>query len=113
MDKSEFYIFQEDLIRIRPYEKAMSISEIVGDLNNRFASENMKKLRIEIVVNYLIKKNFLYLDENNKKKPTQKGSILGISIKENINSNNEKYTCIIYNEKAQQFILDHLYEMIL
>lgn len=109
MDKKDFYIYQEDLIHYKPYEYDVSISEMVCELNKRFVSSDMKKLRLEQIIDFLIERDILS-QEDNKKMPTSKGNLLGVSIKEKINSKSEKYNCIVYDKAAQQYILDHLYE---
>ncbi|WP_313071174.1 hypothetical protein [Lacrimispora sp.] len=112
MFKKDFYIYQEDLIRYKPYKDDVSISEMVCELNKQFVSSNMKKLRVERVIDFLIVKGILSLEEDNIKVPTSKGKLIGLSIKEKINSNNEKYSYIAYDKAAQQYLLDHLYDVL-
>ena len=40
-------------------QKNVTISQLVGDLNKNFCKENMKKLRSEIITNYLNAKGYL------------------------------------------------------
>lgn len=57
MKKREFYIYQEDLVRYRTKRNCVTISQLVGDLNENYCVENMLKLRTETITNYLKKKD--------------------------------------------------------
>ena len=52
------------------------------------------------------------IDKNNKKYPTPKGRILGITVGSNTDEKGNKYVVNLYNKKAQQYILDNLYNII-
>lgn len=110
--KEKFYIFQEDLISLEPLEKLVCISEIVMRLNELFCAENMKKLRTEIITDYLQKNKYLEVNDNQRKIPTKRGNILGIVTEERKNSKGDMYEINLYNIKAQQYIFDHLYDML-
>ena len=45
MNKRNFYIYQEDLIRYEVSQKPLAISQLVEDLNKKYGQENMRKLR--------------------------------------------------------------------
>lgn len=112
MDKKKFYIYQEDLIQYEIQSPKVTISQLVGELNKRYCTENMRKLRTETITNYLQEKGYLSMDGDNKKRPTQKGEMLGIdTISISCNCGNEK-RINIYDEKAQRYILDNFYDII-
>ena len=49
---------------------------------------------------------------NMKKRPTLKGKLLGIEVREIIDENGQVYEVNLYNNRAQMYILDNLYEML-
>ena len=80
MNKRNFYIYQEDLIRYEVSQKPLAISQLVEDLNKKYGQENMRKLRTDIITNYLNVMGYLVVDNKNRKRPTQKGRLLGIEV---------------------------------
>lgn len=112
MNKRKFYIYQEDLIRYEISKDLLTISKLVDDLNQRYCMEDMKKLRTDTIIKYLCIKGYLIIDENNKKKPTLKGNLLGIKEEYITDRLGEKYKVNLYNKRAQKYILDNLYEII-
>ena len=89
MKKISFYIYQEDLIKYETEQEYVTISQLVCDLNQKYC-----------------------VDKNNKKYPTLKGRILGITVGSNTDEKGNKYVVNLYNKKAQQYILDNLYNII-
>jgi len=112
MNKRNFYIYQEDLIRYEVSQKPLTISQLVEDLNKKYGQENMKKLRTDTITNYLNVMGYLVVDNKNRKRPTQKGRLLGIEVGCIIDKEGKKHEVNLYNERAQKYILDNLYEMI-
>ncbi len=112
MKKKEFYIYQEDLIQYQIKRDYITISQMVNELNLKFCQNNMKKLRSEVITDFLVENGFLVLNTNKRKVPTKKGEILGIKYKKYIEKNAVEYEMNMYNKRAQKFILDNLYEII-
>lgn len=112
MNKRDYYIYQEDLVKINPDKKDVSISEIVKRLNS-FCKPGMKKMRTVQITNYMLEKNFLFENEQGSKRPTTKGTILGIRVEERKDEFETIYFVNLYNERAQMYIYDHLYDIIL
>lgn len=111
MGKRKFYIYQEDLIQYKIVNTHINISKMVNNLNLQFREENMKALRSEEITTYLERKGFLFLDDN-RKKPTKKGKLLGIKVEKYYDLKGNEYEMNIYNECAQKYILDNLYDII-
>ena len=105
MSKEQFYIYQEDLIQFSFREEYLSITEMVVRLNEKFCKEGMKKLRTETITNHLQKKGFLFLDSDGRKRPSQKGKLLGIAVKQ---KEGKDYFVNQYNRRAQKYILNQL-----
>lgn len=112
MKKKKFYIYQEDLIQYQINRDYITISQMVNELNLKFCQDNMKKLRSEVITDFLVENGFLVLNTNKRKIPTKKGEILGIKYKKYIDLNGIEYEINMYNKRAQKFILDNLYEII-
>ena len=82
MKKISFYIYQEDLIRYETKQEYVTISQLVSDLNQKYCTANMLRLRTETITEYLkgtvptkaeIKKIISDVISNvNKKMPTYK-----------------------------------------
>ena len=85
MKKISFYIYQEDLIKYETEQEYVTISQLVCDLNQKYCTANMLRLRTETITEYLKEQNYLCVD---------------------------KYVVNLYNKKAQQYILDNLYNII-
>lgn len=113
MCKKKFYIYQEDLIRYEISHVPWTISQLVDDLNQKYGQDDMKKLRTETITNYLCTKGYLTVDDKNRKRPTKKGRLLGITVGHTIGNDGKDYEVNLYNLRAKKYILDNLYEMIL
>ena len=112
MKKKKFYVYQEDLIRYKIDMEKVMISKLVEDLNSKFSQENMQKLRTETITNYLMLNDYLTIIDSDKKRPTLKGKLLGIEVGMITDKRGQEIEVNLYNERAQNYILDNLYEMI-
>lgn len=113
MEKKRFYIYQEDLIRYEIHKgSVVPISQLVEDLNIKYCTEDMKKLRTTVVTDFLQAQGFLFIDEVGRKRPTRKGNILGINVGYMSDDTGKKYQVNLYNERAQKYILDNLYDIL-
>lgn len=92
----------------------ISISVLVGKINGMIDAENMKKLAATAVTNWLLSGGYLRLTESNGRKsrqPTMQGNAVGILTDPRQGQYGE-YNIVLYNERAQRFVLDHLDEII-
>lgn len=71
-----------------------------------------QKLRTEIITNYLMRNGYLTITDSDKKRPTLKGKLLGIEVGMITDKRGQEIEANLYNERAQNYILDNLYEMI-
>lgn len=110
--KMEFYIYQEDLIKYNVCDSNVSITEFVQRLNKTFCIEDMKKLRAEQIIDYLVKEGFLERNADKTKIPSTKGKLMGIGTEERIGKDGEIYKVITYTPKGQLYILDKIYKII-
>lgn len=112
MAKRKFYVYQEDLIRYKIVQETVTISQLVEDLNKKYSQDDMQKLRTETITNYLTNNGYFVVNDNGKKRPTFKGKILGIEVGYITDKGGQEIEVNLYNDRAQKFILDNLYEMI-
>lgn len=89
----------------------LTISEIVKNINELVADENMAKLTTLMVTNWLVSINILVNEMNadgkTVKRPSPQGLSLGIGV-DNRTSINGPYSVVVYNREAQHFIIDNL-----
>ncbi len=89
----------------------IAISEIVKRINNLVTDDNMAKLTIPTITNWLVGINILVneinADGKTVKRPSPRGMSLGIHVEGRI-SINGPYSVVVYNREAQQFIVDNL-----
>jgi len=112
MQKRDFYIYQEDLIKYSVTKENVTISKLVEDLNVKYCENDMRRLRTETITNFLIKQGYLFRDKNARKRPTLKGKILGIEVGYILDEDGNKYLTNLYTMKAQKYIIDNIYDMI-
>lgn len=109
--KSSFGITQEQLAQYPYSERPISVSEIAKKINALVDTEQMKQLSYKQLTGWLLSINVLVEQptENGKmkKRPTESGSQLGISI-ETRNGMNGEYQVVVYDKEAQAFIIDNI-----
>ncbi len=109
--KKDFYISFDDVQKFEVSPTAITISEIAKRINELVNDENMKKIAYKHIADWLVSIEMLSVETNpdgkTTKKPTESGSNLGIST-EIRNSMRGDYTAVVYNAKAQQFIIDNI-----
>ena len=111
MGKKEFYIYKEDLIQYAKQQDLVRISQLVEDLNNKYCTDDMKKMRTTKITNYLLRQGYLYLYEE-RKCPTTKGKMIGIQTGWITDKSGKEIKVNLYNLRAQQYILDNFYNII-
>ena len=103
-----------DLSQFVFLEKPITVSVLVGKINE-LKPPAMKKLKVTAVTNWLADHGFLRVEKinnKNRKRPTQQGVNLGLIERENTNEAGIKYYSVVYEPKAQQFILDNLVSIV-
>ncbi len=85
-----------------------TITVILKALNEKLEVLNNKKLKLNDVTNKLIEWGYLYVDENDKKLPTEKGLETGISVRKKYIGYGKYVEVINYSPKAQLVILEEI-----
>lgn len=109
--KSSFCITQEQLAQYPYSEFPISVSEIAKKINALVDTEHMKQLSYKQLTSWLLSINALIeqptVNGKSQKRPTETGRQLGISLEIRSGMNGE-YQVVVYNKKAQTFILDNI-----
>ena len=92
-------------------EWPLSASQIAQRLNELVDLSAMQKLKTTSITKFLLQSGLLFEEEapsgNKNKRPTEAGWKLGISTQQRSGQNGD-YTAVVYDQQAQQFILDNL-----
>lgn len=114
--KEKLQEFNAEMIDFSKYKYSanpITISVIVEKINN-LKPDNMKKLKITAITNWLVDLEILSVVQINDKKqkiPTAKAKRIGID-SEQRNGQYGLYEVVLYNESAQYFIIDNLSSII-
>ncbi len=105
----DFNINSIDVDSIEISDAPITVS-IIAQRINAVKPENMKKLKVTAITNWLVSINMLEIITNNNKnikKVTNNGKDLGLIEEERIGQYG-RYFAVTYNKNAQQFIIDNL-----
>lgn len=110
-----FSIDDATLMNYSYSEYPLSVTHLIGRINDLVSTNTMKRLTYTPVVKWLVEEGYLteILEPTGKcsKRPTQKGLSIGIST-ETRNGQNGDYTAVVYDQRAQHFVIEHLQEML-
>lgn len=113
--KGDFYITEEELCRAKPVQEPIRITQFVSMLMEAINDPNRKRMNTTTITGWLIEKGFMSkqqdADGKGKRLPTAMGEQIGMSTKIRQGQNGE-YQAVYYSAEAQQFLLDHLQEML-
>ncbi len=105
----EFELTDKELANLKLSSKPVSLADVCNMLNHLRPSSNMRKLKAISAVEVLC--NLGMINRVRRKiTPTEEGMKLGIQFKE-FQSNGATLTKVLYSKEAQQFIVDHLDEI--
>ena len=89
----------------------LSASQIAQRLNELVDLSAMQKLKTTSITKFLLQSGLLFEEEGSggskNKRPTEAGRKLGISTQQRSGQNGD-YTAVVYDQQAQQFLLDNL-----
>lgn len=110
--KEAFYITEEILSKI-VYENSTTISDFVKMINGLRDEKTMKALTIKTISAKLKEEGYYkeeYIDGDLKKEVLPEGLELGISPEERTAESGLQYTVLLYNKRAQEFIVESLHD---
>ena len=106
-----FTISPDQLARVRISQEPVRVTQLVDMIGAAVDNPQMKKLSTTTITNWLLEKGFLEKqmgpDGKNRRVPTQNGLTLGLSTETRQGQYGE-YQAVFYSAAAQQFVLDHL-----
>lgn len=109
--KAPFEIPPEKREQFARSERPIPISEIARRINALVESEEMKKLSYSAILNWLVAIGMMELvtlpDGKRTRWPTGLGRENGILMEERVGSSGP-YQAVVYDQNAQQFIVDNL-----
>ena len=107
-----FSITAEQLSGIQLSPEPVRVTQLVELISG---AVEMKKLSTTAITNWLLEKGFLEKqaapDGKNQRLPTANGRMIGLSTQTRQGQYGE-YQAVFYDTQAQQFVLDHLSEML-
>ena len=113
--KKPFYLGHEARKGFRYSKMPIPVSEITRRINELISDEDMTKLNYKHILNWLFEIGALHFvsDDEGKmtRQPISTGLHLGIHIEKRLGARGT-YHVIVYDEIGQQFILDHLDDII-
>lgn len=113
--KKELYITEEELQRIKPTQEPIRITQFVNIIMEAISDPNRKRMKTTVVTDWLIEKGFLSkqdgADGRSVRLPTAMGEHIGLSSTIRQGQYGE-YQAVYYSTEAQQFLLDHLQEIL-
>ena len=109
--KADFCLTAEQLENFAYAENPVSLTVLVGKINELIDDGAMKKLSrknvAEMLVNAGILEEFTAADGSTQKRPTPAGEALGLTWEHRTNLQGVPYDVVLYNTAAQQFVLDN------
>lgn len=108
--KNKFHITDSELQLVQLSATPIPVSEICNLISQAIADKNCAKLPATKITNWLVYKGFLHIistSGKNHKYPTDMGTQIGIST-EHRSGHRGDYDVNLYNQQAQQFLLDNL-----
>lgn len=109
----DFNIDSIDADSIEISDAPVTVS-IIAQRINAVKPENMKKLKVTAITNWLVSINMLEvitINNKNIKKVTASGKALGLTEEERLGQYG-RYFAVTYNKNAQQFVIDNLNSII-
>ena len=110
--KYAFFLSKEQKEKIEISSEPISISMFAYNINEQVDSHRMKKIKAEQITSWLVCKGYLEEYENDDGKKfkvlTSKSASIGITTKERTSIYGNTYPVNLYDENAQNFIIEHL-----
>lgn len=102
-----FYLTSEELKKYEYNKYPLSITKILKKINNLITDQEMSKLKVSELVNWLLEENIIRVVEINgkvAKVPTEIGFSLGLRV-EHVVALSKEYDKIMYNAEAEKYII--------
>ncbi len=111
ISRQPFFLPVEKAAQFSISPTPIPVSEITKRINDLVDTEKCYKLNYTAITGWLIEigalQTIMANDGKNTKLPTEQGAELGISTEKRVGIHGE-YSVVVYNEKAQEFIIDNI-----
>ncbi len=110
-NRTEFSITPEQLAKFEFSEYAVSITELTKRINALIDTMYVKELKSKVITEWLVNGgmlNNIIVNNKARKRPTNEGIGIGITVEEKTNQYGNVYEGVFYNKNAQHFIIDNL-----
>ena len=112
-EKLPFEITAEQIRKIPLSDIPITVTAVCENINSVIDCIVFRKLSAVKVTEWLTEKGFLQNIADSKRKTlTDKSSLLGITQEERISQYGKSYTANLYSKEAQQFIINHIDEIL-
>ena len=110
-----FAIASEKLSALKPSPEPVAVTQLVQMINDAANAPHLKKLSYPIITNWLQENGFLEKvtmpDGKGHRMPTENGKKIGL-FSQTRQGMYREYYAVLYDTQAQQFVLDHLEQML-
>lgn len=110
-DKKPFYITEEEKLQYVPSKTPIPASGISYKVNEILGEKKMRKVSYRTITTWLVKVGLMeekeISDGKCRKVPTASGIAMGITTEIRTGVRGE-YPCVVYDENAQEFVIDNL-----
>ena len=111
--KDPFVMTKEELKNMAPSEMPVTISQFCERIHMKLGRENMRTLPTKVLTDWLAGKALINTETVNgrmRRRPSSTAGAVGIT-EETRQGQYGEFLAVLYDKKAQQFILDHLEEI--
>ena len=110
-DKKQFYITEEEKLQYIPSKTPIPASGISYKVNEILDEKKMRKVSYRTITAWLVKVGLMEEEEISagkcRKVPTASGIAMGITTEIRTGVRGE-YPCVVYDEDAQEFVIENL-----
>jgi len=110
-DRKPFSITPEQLKHFRYSDYGLSVTEIAKRFNELIDIAYMKELKTKDISEWLVEAGLLQnivVNNKTRRRPTPQGESIGIYTEEKTSMYGVAYEAVLYNAKAQRFIVDNI-----
>lgn len=110
-----FYITVEELQQLVPSQEPVRVTQLAKLISDTIGDPQRAPLKATAVTNWLLEKGFIEkkerADGKSNRLPTPMGESIGLSAR-TVQGQHGTYECVDYSPAAQQFVFDHLMEIL-
>ena len=109
--KADFVLTEQQLSEFPYSSEPLALTALATRVNEFVANPEMKKMSYKNVAEKLLTAGVLeeydYSDGTRRKRPTELGESLGLTMERRVNASGTAYDVVLYNKAAQRFVLEN------